>query len=65
MASTSKVSAKRSSRVAIAALMASPLAPLETVARVAALLILWAAMGMTLVSGFQYVWATRQVWDEE
>lgn len=51
--------------VAIAALMASPLAPLETVARVAALLILWAAMGMTLVSGFQYVWATRQVWDEE
>lgn len=51
--------------VAIAALMASPWAPLETVARVAALLILWAAMVMTLVSGFQYAWATRQVWNEE
>ncbi len=51
--------------VAIAALMASPWAPLETVARVAALLILWAAMVMTLVSGFQYAWATREVWNEE
>lgn len=51
--------------VALAALMAAPWAPFETVARVAALLILWAAMGMTLVSGFQYAWATRGEWSEE
>ena len=51
--------------VALAALMAAPLAPIEIVARVTALLILWIAMGMTLVSGFQYVWGTRHVWNEE
>mgnify|MGYP000073641827 CR=1 FL=1 len=51
--------------VALAALMAAPLAPLETVARVAALTILWVAMGMTLVSGFQYMWATRGEWSKE
>lgn len=50
--------------VALAALMASPLAPFELVARIAALLILWVAMGMTLVSGFQYVWGTRKAWSE-
>jgi len=48
--------------VALAALMAVPLAPLEVVARVTALLILWAAMVMTIISGAQYIVGTRQAW---
>ncbi|MEM7694459.1 MAG: CDP-diacylglycerol--glycerol-3-phosphate 3-phosphatidyltransferase, partial [Pseudomonadota bacterium] len=51
--------------VALAAIMAAPLAPLESVARFAGLLILWAAMAMTLVSGLQYVMATKDAWDND
>ncbi|MEM0906900.1 MAG: CDP-diacylglycerol--glycerol-3-phosphate 3-phosphatidyltransferase [Pseudomonadota bacterium] len=49
--------------VALAALMAAPLAPIEFVARLTGLMILWIAMVMTLVSGAQYIWGTRHAWD--
>ncbi|MEO1103315.1 MAG: CDP-diacylglycerol--glycerol-3-phosphate 3-phosphatidyltransferase, partial [Pseudomonadota bacterium] len=48
--------------VAIAALMAAPLAPISSVARFTGLVILWVAMVMTLISGAQYVWASRDAW---
>ncbi len=51
--------------VALAALMAAPLAPFPEVARVAALLILWAAMVMTITSFVQYVMETPKEAFEE
>ncbi|MEM9224193.1 MAG: CDP-diacylglycerol--glycerol-3-phosphate 3-phosphatidyltransferase [Pseudomonadota bacterium] len=50
--------------VALAALMAAPLAPFTGAARFSGLLILWVAMFMTVVSGFQYAYQTRHIWYE-
>lgn len=51
--------------VAIVALLGAPLTAVPNVFEVVALILLWAAMVMTLVSGWQYVSATRGVWTEE
>ncbi|MEM6762671.1 MAG: CDP-diacylglycerol--glycerol-3-phosphate 3-phosphatidyltransferase [Pseudomonadota bacterium] len=48
--------------VAVAALLAAPLAPLAGVARFSGLMILWVAMVLTVASGVQYALATREAW---
>lgn len=48
--------------VAIAALLAAPLAPFEIVARISGLLILWLAMVLSVASAIQYVMDTKDEW---
>ena len=51
--------------VAIAALLAAPLTPLPAAAHTSALVLLWVATFMTVVSGAQYAWGSRGAWGEE
>ncbi|MCF3932162.1 CDP-diacylglycerol--glycerol-3-phosphate 3-phosphatidyltransferase [Acuticoccus sp. M5D2P5] len=51
--------------VAIAVLIGAPLTWAPATFVVIGLVILWAAVVMTLVSGWQYIWGTRKAWGEE
>jgi len=51
--------------VAVAVLIAAPLRPADGATEIVGLVLLWCAAGLTVWSGVQYVWGSRDVWGQE